>query len=246
MAAVSGVDVGKANLDVSIAECPVIRFDNTAKGITKLLNHLRVQDATLALCESTGGYERLLVGRLRKAGMAVHVAHQAGCTLLPNPAATRPKPTLVMPRCCPATARCSPEPDVPAPDPKREELRDLLRRRRQFVEQQVQERNRLDKGISRAVATSTKHHIAWLDKETAELDREYQAALQCSAPLAQQAALYRTVPGVGPLTAAILVAHCRSWAIGTPKPSPPWWVWRSGPGTAAGSRASGASLEGAA
>ena len=36
---------------------------------------------------------------------------------------------------------------------------------------------------------------------------EYQEALQSSAPLARRAALYRTVPGVGPLTAAILVAH---------------------------------------
>ena len=77
MTVVAGVDVGKANLDVSIAEGTVVRFDNTAKGITKLLKHLRVQDATLAVCESTGGYERLLVGRLRKTGMAVHVARQS-------------------------------------------------------------------------------------------------------------------------------------------------------------------------
>ena len=207
MAAVAGVDVGKANLDVSIAEGPVIRFDNTAKGITKLLKYLRVQDATLAVCESTGGYERLLVGRLRKTGMAVHVAHPSRVHVFAKPcgyeAKTDPRDAQVLSRY----GQVFPEPDVPAPDPEREELRDLLRRRRQFVEQQVQERNRLDKGISRAVATSTKHHIAWLDKETAELDREYQAALQCSAPLAQQAALYRTVPGVGPLTTAILVAH---------------------------------------
>ena len=70
MAVVAGVDVGKANLDVSIAEGPVVRFDNTAKGITKLVKHLRVEDATLAVCEPTGGYERLLVSRLRKAGVA--------------------------------------------------------------------------------------------------------------------------------------------------------------------------------
>ena len=82
-----------------------------------------------------------------------------------------------------------PEPDTPDPGPEREELRDLLRRRRQFVEQRVQERNRLDKGISRAVATSTKRHIAWLDKEIAELDGEYQAALRRSSDLDQQAAL---------------------------------------------------------
>ena len=76
-----------------------------------------------------------------------------------------------------------------------------------MVEQRVQELNRLDKGVSFGVAKSTKRHIAWLDKEIAQLDKEYQEALQSSAPLARLAALYRTVPGVGPLTAAILVAH---------------------------------------
>ena len=43
--------------------------------------------------------------------------------------------------------------------------------------------------------------------EIAQLEEEYQEALQSSSSLAQRAALYRTVPGVGPLTAAILVAH---------------------------------------
>ena len=100
-----------------------------------------------------------------------------------------------------------PDADTLEPEPGREELRDLLRRRRQLVEQRVQELNRLDKGVSFGVAKSTKRHIAWLDKEIAQLDKEYQEALQSSAPLARRAALYRTVPGVGPLTAAILVAH---------------------------------------
>ena len=100
-----------------------------------------------------------------------------------------------------------PDSDTPELEPEREELQDLLRRRRQFVEQRVQELNRLDKGVSAAVANSTKRHIAWLDKEIAQLEEEYQEALQSNSSLAQHAALYRTVPGVGPLTAAILVAH---------------------------------------
>ena len=207
MTVAAGVDVGKANLDISIAEGPVTRFDNTAKGITKLLKHLRAQDATVVVCESTGGYERLLVSRLRKTEVALHLAHPNRVRTLAKAcgyeAKTDPRDAQVLSRY----GQVFPEPDTPDPGPEREELRDLLRRRRQFVEQRVQERNRLDKGISRAVATSTKRHIAWLDKEIAELDREYQAALRRSSDLDQQAALYRTVPGVGPLTAAVLVAH---------------------------------------
>ncbi len=92
-------------------------------------------------------------------------------------------------------------------EPELEELQDLLRRRRQLVEQRVQELGRLDKGVAPAVAKSTKRHIVWLEKEIARLNQEYQAGLQSSAPMARRAALYRTVPGVGALTAATLVAH---------------------------------------
>ena len=89
---------------------------------------------------------------------------------------------------------------------EREELQQLLRRRRQLVAQRIQERNRLDKGVSTVVGQSTRHHMAWLDQEMARLDKAYQALLQRSAALRPQAKLYRGVPGVGPLTAAMLVA----------------------------------------
>ena len=99
-----------------------------------------------------------------------------------------------------------PESETPGTGPEREELQDLLRRRRQLGEHRVQEVNRLDKGVSAGVAESTRRHIAWLEAEIAQLEKEYQEALQGSAQLAQRAALYRTAPGVGPLTAATLVA----------------------------------------
>ena len=75
MTVVVGVDVGKANLDTSVSEGPMVRFDNTTAGITSLLRHLKEHVTTLVVCEATGGYERLLVSRLRKAEIAIHVAH---------------------------------------------------------------------------------------------------------------------------------------------------------------------------
>ena len=206
MPVVAGVDVGKSSLDVSVSEGPVLRFDNTAKGITKLLKHLTKQEATLTVCESTGGYERLLVSRLRKAEIGVRVANpsrvRAFAKACGYEAKTDPRDAQVLSRY----GGVFPEPDTPVTEPEREELQDLLRRRRQLVEQRVQEVNRLDKGASAAVVESTKRHIAWLDAEIAQLEKEYKEALQGSTPLAQRAALYRTVPGVGPLTAATLVA----------------------------------------
>ncbi len=103
------------------------------------------------------------------------------------------------------------------PEPELEELQDLLRRRRQLVEQKVQESGRIDKVVSPAVAESTNRHIAWLEEEITKLDKDYQELLQNSAALTQQAALCRTVPGVGILTAAILVAHLPELGLLDPK-----------------------------
>ena len=209
MAVVAGIDVGKANLDVSISEGPVFRFENTAKGIAKLLKHLKEQDTTMAVCESAGGYERLLVSRLRKTEIRMDIAHpsrvRAFARACGYEAKTDPQDALVLSRF----GQVFPEQTPPGweLEPELEELQDLLRRRCQLVEQRVQELSRLDKGVAPAVAKSTKRHIVWLEKEIARLNQEYQAALQSSAPMARRAALYRTVPGVGALTAATLVAH---------------------------------------
>ena len=107
MAVAIGVDVGKANLDVSVSEGPVVRFDNTKPGITKLLKYLGSHNATLVVCEATGGYERARVNRLREAEVAVHVAHPTRVRAFARRAGTRPRPTPGTPRCCPATDRSS-------------------------------------------------------------------------------------------------------------------------------------------
>ena len=206
MAVVAGVDVAKASLDVSVSEGPVLRFDNNTKGVTKLLKHLKKEEATLAVCGYTGGYERLLVSRLRMAEIGVRVANPSRVRAFARAcgfeAKTDPRDAQVLSRY----GQVFPESETPETEPGQEELQDLLRRRRQLVEQRVQEVNRLDKGASACVAESTKRHIAWLEAEIARLEKEYQKALQGSAFLTQRAELYRTVPGVGPLTAATLVA----------------------------------------
>ena len=55
-----------------------------------------------------------------------------------------------------------PESETPATEPEREELQDLLRRRRQLVEQRVQEVNRLDNGClcRRSRVHQAPYHLA--------------------------------------------------------------------------------------
>ena len=98
-----------------------------------------------------------------------------------------------------------PGPRPLAKEADREELQDLLRWRTPLVQQRVQERQRLDKGPTEEARTSIERHLKWLDEEIAQVEEAHRAAVKNNASLAASAALYRSVPGVGELTAATLV-----------------------------------------
>ena len=54
MKVVAGIDVGKQDLVVSVADAPVQRFANHETGITALLSWLRARAVTHVVCEATG------------------------------------------------------------------------------------------------------------------------------------------------------------------------------------------------
>ena len=207
MAVVAGIDVSKATLDVSICEGDVHSFKNTSAGITSLLKSMERQGVAKAVCESTGGYERLLVNRLRGSEIAVQLAHplrvRAFARACGYEAKTDPLDAQILSRYGVVFS----ESKSLEPEPDREELRQLLTRRRQLIEQRVQELNRLDKGLSESARKSTERHIRWLGKEIERLEAEYKELLTHNSKLCGLADLYRSVPGVGQLTAAILVAY---------------------------------------
>ena len=187
----------------------MINFENSITGIRRLLKHMEREGVTKAVCESTGGYERLVVSKLREATINVQVAHptrvRAFARACGIEAKTDPLDAQVLSRyglifSDSDTAR-------PESEPEREELRQLLSRRRQLMADRVRELNRLDKGLSTSAEKSTRRLLRWLDTEIERVDEEYKKLLKHSASLSDTAELYQTVPGVGPLTAATLIAY---------------------------------------
>ena len=205
MKVVAGIDVGKAQLDVSVAEGPVRGFANSTTGITALLRWLQRTGVTEVVCEPTGGYERQLVRRLRTV-LPVVVAHPNKVRAFARACGEEAKTDRLDAQILSRFGTVFALEGTPAPSPDREQLRDVLGRRQQLVVQRVQEANRLDKGISPSVRQSTIRHIRWLDREIKRLDQEYSAVLQRSEDLQQRALLYRSMRGVGELTAATLTA----------------------------------------
>ena len=157
------------------------------------------------VCESTGGYERALVRRVRALAFSVHVAHPNRVRHFARAAGYQAKTDGLDAQMLARYGQAFELPNTRAQDAESEALQDLLRRRKQLVDQRVQEHHRLDKGLTQGAHTSTQRHIQWLDEEIGRLDEEYRKVLDQRVQLAAAAALYQSVPGVDALTAATLV-----------------------------------------
>ena len=173
-----------------MSEGPVKQFDNSAQGITKLRTYLVKQATTLVVCEATGGYERLLVQRLQKAQLGVHVAHPSRVRALAKACGYEAKTNRQDAHVLSRFGQVFHQVDTPNHEPAREELQDRLRRRRQLVEHRVQERNRLDKGTSARVTKSSQRPIVWLNAEISRIEKAYLTVLTASSHMSQQAARY--------------------------------------------------------
>ena len=180
---VAGIDVGKQDLVVSVARGPVRRFPNTGAGLTAVLAWVREQAVTHVVCEATGGYERGLVQRVRTTELSVVVAHptkvRAFAQAVGQGAKTDPLDAQIL-------AHYGKVFDLPveaAQEEASEEVRALLGRRQQLLDQRTQELNRLEKGLRGRVKQSCQRHLAWLDKELKHLEDEYQQALQARPEL---------------------------------------------------------------
>ena len=205
MKVVAGMDVGKASLDVSVSAGPVRRFENTLAGFAVLGAWLTRQGATEVVCEPTGGYERAAVRWLQRTGVSVHVAHPNRVRSFARAAGHHAKTDALDARMLARYGAIFPMPRPLDKEVDREVVQDLLRRRKQLVQQRVQESQRLDKGQTEGARASIERHLKWLDEELEQVEEAYRAAMKNNASLAASAALYQSVPGVGELTAATLV-----------------------------------------
>ena len=148
MVVVAGIDVGKDSLEVWVDDGPAKRFDNSTAGISVLVDWLKEHDVSEAAYEPTGGYERKLVRQLDEAGLIPRMVHPIRMRSLARARGFEAKTDGLDAQVLSLYGHTFPMADTPRrkPDPERDELRDLLRRRRQLVNQRVQELNRLDKG----------------------------------------------------------------------------------------------------
>jgi transposase len=201
-----GLDVSKTRLDLAVAGTPGTRaWSNDDAGIAALVTAVQALAPELVVLEATGGYETPVATALGLARLPVAVVNPRQvrdfARALGRLAKTDAIDAGVLAEFA---ARVRPEPRA-LPDAAHAALTALVTRRRQLVEMLTAERHRLPlaQGPVRADITA---HIEWLERRVKNANADLQAALAASPLWRATEQLLRSVPGIGPTTAATLIA----------------------------------------
>ena len=206
-AAFVGIDVAKAHLDVAVRpEGTHRRVPNTATGIAELQETLLAVAPALIVLEATGGHETVVATTLASVGLPVAVVNPRQVRQFARAIGQLAKTDVLDAHLLARFA----EVVRPTPRPLRDEaaqaLAALVARRRQVVEMLVAEPRRLSTQPA-ALRERVQEHIDWLREERERLDGDLQTHLRQSPAWRTTEDLLRSVPGVGPVVAATLVAE---------------------------------------
>lgn len=203
-----GVDVSKHHLDVAFPDGRrVWRTRNDAGGIAALMRKVRGLERPRVVCEATGGYTRLLSTQLAASGIALSRVNPRQVRDFARASGRLAKTDALDAEVIVRFARAMQPPQTLPPPASQLGLADLVRRRRQLVDAAAQEKQREPVPGAELVSGSVTRHLAFLAAEIAAIDEAIAATIAADAALARRAALLRTIPGVGVVSAATLVAE---------------------------------------
>lgn len=202
-----GIDVAKRHWDVGInGQKQVTRFVADQDGLQSLMDWLESIAPMLVCVEATGGYERVLVEALHQRGIPVSVINPRQARdfarAMGQLAKTDKIDALVLARFA---AQMNPTPSEP-PRENQQRLQSLRARRQQVVQMLTQEKNRLGTAPNAEIAESIRRAIEFYQEQLEELDRQIAEVTQNDVQLCQAMKLLTSVPGVGDVTAAALLA----------------------------------------
>lgn len=202
-----GIDVSSEKLDVAWhGEETTRALSNDDAGIEELVGLLREKAVALVVLEATGGYEAAVVAALSLAGLSVAVVNPRQVRDFAKATGKLAKSDAIDAAVL-AHFGAAVRPQVRAlGDEQARELKQVVARRRQLQEMITAERNRL-RLSGKAVGPRIEAHIEWLESELKDMDRQLRGCLRASPVWREKDELYRSVPGVGPILSATLLAE---------------------------------------
>ena len=219
---VLGIDISKLNFDAALLDTSSDKssdkgggrprhkaFPNTPQGFERLAEWLADalgEQKVHACLEATGAYGDALARALHERGHTVSVVNPARIKGFGQARMSRTKTdkadAILIAHFC---ALHRPEPWRP-PAPEQSQLQALVRRLESLQEMRQMEKNRLDTGDA-FVREEIQEHVTYLDTQIERTERRIRDHVGGSPTLSRQSELLDSIPGVGPATAAALLAE---------------------------------------
>jgi transposase len=203
-----GIDIAKDTYEAALGVGgAVVSFRYDAKGFEQLRRRLRALGRCLIVVEASGGLQRRLVADLLDQDFAVAVVNPRqvrdfakGHGLL---AKTDRLDAAILARFArdvqPRTVGKTPE--------NQAELMQLLARRRQVLDLQTMESNRLPMATSALTRRSVQRVLKLLGQQVEQLDQAIADLIQSDDTYRDKDQLIQAVPGLGPVTSSTLLGE---------------------------------------
>ena len=206
MVPTAGIDVCKDRLDVAVHPTDEqFSVTNDATGWRLLARRLKPLMVRAIGIEASGGYERAAITALLEAGLPVRSVNPWKLRLFAKAAGVLAKNDRLDAAVIARFVATMPSREVRR-DSAVEHLAELVTARRQLVDALQQAANQTehlrDAGLRRLQA----RRIRQLERDVAQLDRLIGEAIDASSALSARRDLLCSVPGVGPVLAATLLA----------------------------------------
>jgi len=201
-----GLDIAKDSLQLDLAG-QSHSLSHDAKGLARLLKLLRAFPAVQVICEATGGYERPSLRALHAAAIPVSLVEPGRVRHFARAQGRRAKTDPIDARVLAEFGNALKPPTTPPPNPAHQALRHFTSRRQQLIDTLLAEKNRATHYLDPLSSRQSKALLRLLEKQINQCDQAILNCLKDDPSLSAKASRLDAIPGVGPTTAAVVLAE---------------------------------------
>jgi transposase len=202
-----GVDVSKKNLDVFSPNLGAFRFANTAEGHEALAAKLSSRAVAGVVMEATGGYEQALLRTLNERRISASVVNPVRVRAFATGTGQLAKTDKIDAEILASYAAFKKPAATPLPSTSRAKLKEILAYRAQIVAEITARTAQLRHYSDPAIAARAQTAIVALGNEKKSIEAELALLVKSDAECAEKCSILSSVPGVGLVVAATLIAE---------------------------------------